>query len=692
MSHLQIMRNPTNWLCSVGCALLGIHTIAAADDHGLEHSFLEALPVVLSASRLPTPLGETPASVTVIDEALIRATGYRDLARLLRLVPGMQVGQARGHRHLVTYHGFALEHPNQMQVLIDGRPAHLPNDHSGADWSALPLAIEDIERIEVVRGPNAASYGTSAFLGIINIITRHTRAEVGSSVGVTAGSHGTRDAIARGVHQGDSLGIRATAQHQRDDGFSALSDTRELTRANLRADLQLGLIDELTVSAGATHGRRGEGFAGTRFEVEGLRNGLQDTSVVDVQWRRAPDARQELLIALSHQRERYREGWFGRGSFFDGINTVELTVPANNDRDTRRTELRLQHRFTPAPGLRTLWGAEWRHDRMAAPFLFRDLGEHDRAEHRLFGSAEWRAAPQWLWHAGAMAERIEGDRMRLAPRVALNWQAVPGQTWRAGYSRAFRQPSIFERNSDVQIRLGPQFGDLLLARRHRPNPEVRPQRVDAFELGYFAELPGARGLFDARLFQERSIDMIRRSAVPHDPLPPQIEALLPGVQAALGSTQWANIPDAVRLTGLEYQLRIVPWSDGELIFNHAILRARSRDSQLARPVAPHTASLTWLQRAGAWESALTVLHMERSRLGNGFSPNDRSTLPAYTTLDASLALNLSAGPRPTTLRLAGVNLLGRHLEVSDRALRRLSDDPPSTKAQRQIHLSLSMTL
>ncbi|MDP3038059.1 MAG: TonB-dependent receptor plug domain-containing protein, partial [Rhodocyclaceae bacterium] len=98
--------------------LSSLGTAAAAAE---EDPFLADLPIVLTPSRLQQPQNEAPAAVTVIDRALIKATGYRDIPRLLRLVPGMQIGQERGSRHWVTYHGMGNDYPSWMQVLIDGR-------------------------------------------------------------------------------------------------------------------------------------------------------------------------------------------------------------------------------------------------------------------------------------------------------------------------------------------------------------------------------------------------------------------------------------------------------------------------------------------------------------------------------------------------------------------------------------------
>ncbi len=130
-----------------------------------ENPFFEPLPVVLSASRLAQPLQDSPGAVSVIDADLIAATGYRELARVLRLVPGFQVGQERGNVQWVTYHGLGMDYPVQMQLLVNGRASLTPSFAASAE-RALP---GDIERIEVVRGSNSAAYGSNAFLGVVNV-------------------------------------------------------------------------------------------------------------------------------------------------------------------------------------------------------------------------------------------------------------------------------------------------------------------------------------------------------------------------------------------------------------------------------------------------------------------------------------------------------------------------------------------
>ena len=161
-----------------------------------EQEFLAELPVVLTASRLAQPQTEAPAAVTVIDRQMIAASGVRNLSEVFRLAPGFQVGFESGHRHVVGYHGLADEFSRRLQVLIDGRSVYLPS-FGGVSWSDLPIALDDIERIEVIRGPNAVTYGANSFLAIINITTRHSAADRGGFVRATAGSNDIRDGVLR---------------------------------------------------------------------------------------------------------------------------------------------------------------------------------------------------------------------------------------------------------------------------------------------------------------------------------------------------------------------------------------------------------------------------------------------------------------------------------------------------------------
>ncbi|MDO9600107.1 MAG: TonB-dependent receptor [Azoarcus sp.] len=692
------------------CLLAGFAATVMASPDGGEEPYFESLPVVLTVARLPQPMQDTPGAVSVIDADLIAATGYRDLARLFRLVPGMQVAQERGNDQWVTYHGLGADYPNQMQILIDGRSVYSPYFFGGADWGALPLSTGDIDRIEVVRGSDSAAYGSNAFLGVINILTRHTAAEAGSSASVSLGNHGIADASARVVASRGPLGLRISARHQQDDGTSGLKDGRRINTLNVRGDLRLSDIDELGIIAGLSQGSRGQGFNGVLFDGSQPRDATHDDNHLHLRWRHSPTADEEWSLSWYHNRERARDAWQVdshanlQGTLGGNPTLVAALLAAprlrfdvNNNRDSRRHNIELQHRLRRSDTLQLLWGTEWRHDWLDADSLFHDGKSRSQHEWRLFGNAEWRMAEHWLWNAGAMVENIQRDRTRLAPRLFLNWQPQAAATFRIGYSGGWRQPSLFERTADVRIE-DPTYGVLQI--RHQGNPALKPQHIDAYELGFLGLLPGGRGNLDVRLFHERIKDYIVRRPASFSPvntldiIPPADGAALPTdiFQRILGGTRWDNARGTVRLTGLEYQLRLRLRPGSQILLNHAMIRASADDPLVSSSVAPYVASLTWLQDVGAWQSTLSVLRMGPSDAGNGFAGGQGFVVDAYTTLDWSLARRLRFGDQPVEFRLSGINLLGKHQELVHRPVEFLPEyrgDKAANPLEPQIHFSVS---
>lgn len=143
--------------------------VQAADD-GL---FEPDIPEVLTPVRLQQPQVEVPASVTVISAEQIRLWGVQDIASVFRFVPGMFVAQElSSNSSTVLYHSGDVVLARRLEVLVDGRSVYKAS-FANVDWDQLNIPVEDIARIEVTRGPSAASYGMNAFQGVIHIITRH---------------------------------------------------------------------------------------------------------------------------------------------------------------------------------------------------------------------------------------------------------------------------------------------------------------------------------------------------------------------------------------------------------------------------------------------------------------------------------------------------------------------------------------
>ncbi|BAL22401.1 TonB-dependent siderophore receptor [Azoarcus sp. KH32C] len=664
-------------------ALLVLSCPASGQSLESEQAFFEPLPVVLTVSRMPKPQRETPAAITILDRDLIRATGYRDIGRLLRLVPGMQIAQETGNDQWVSYHGPGTDYPRQVQLLLDGRPLYAPY-FGGAFAGGIPIAIEDIERIEVVRGTDSAAYGSQAFDGIVNIITRHTSEETGSAVMLRGGTNGIAGGSARAVGQQGPLGLRLTVQRERDDGMGGLHDDRTTNRANLRGDLRISTYDEITMAAGVMHSDRERGYDNTQFNSNPKRKAAMHSEFVQLRWRHAPTSDEEFVLSTNYAREKARDEWKISSRGLQGLGVPLVEVPVNENNATTRHNLEFEHHFTASDRLRLGWGAEWRRDEFVSPFLLYNDPKQSQDTSRLYGNSEWHFANEWLLNAGLMAENAQYDQTRLSPRVFLNWLPDTAQSWRIGYTRAYRQPGIFDRNADVRIYV--PGTTLLLQQRQIANPDIEPPRIDAFELGFLGQLPDGRAQIDVRLFHEETRDQIRRQAV-DVPATNPFQAI---VQHFLPPSQWVNRDDAIRVEGIEYQLQVRPWEGGQLLFSHTVIRAQSDEEAIRRSVAPYTASLTWLQRSGPWQSTLTLLRSGPVDAGNGFTPSYRYSVPAYTTADASIARHfvLDGGQR-VEVRLTGINLLGKHQELANYPLQRLAGDRPVNRVEPQVALSVT---
>lgn len=569
-----------------------------------ESGFFEELPVVLSASRLPQPLSEAPGAVTVLSRDFIRATGYRDIGRLFRLVPGFNVVHDRAHTSALNYHGLTSSFAsNKMQVLIDGRSVYSNYFAGGVDWGGLPITIDEIDRIEIVRGSSSATYGSNAFLGVVNIITRHSAEDEGAMVGLRTGNRNQFDAAVRLGMRANDVSFRVSVEHGSDSGFENLYDSRRNSIATVRADYRLSPQSEITFGAGANSSLRGLGYPND-FGNE-IRNADSLQDFVHLRWRYTPGPDEEWSAGYYHNTEYARE----RLPFVLGPG---LVLFANFDRKAHRDNIDFQHYFRPTKDLRLLWGGEARREEVLSRIFFSGSPGRSTTVGRLFSNAEWRAADPLLINVGGLYEKFEGESGRLAPRLFANWQAAPGHTLRAGVLRAYREPSLWEHFGQLK-----GDGDNFVI---RPGQGVRPERVDTRELGYLGALPWFGAMVDLRAYRERISRMV------------YVRELDSGEGVS------DNRPDAVVIKGLEWQLKARPMESADLIWSHALTRIDSRDRDLEASAPPYTSTLTWLQRyPRGFASTVSVINV------GPVEWLDSRRVKSYTTWDARLAWRFNLG-------------------------------------------------
>lgn len=315
-----------------------------------EQDYFGDLPVVLSVTRLAQPLDEVPGAVTIIDRDLIRRSGAREVAEVLRLVPGFLFTRRNGANPLATYHGALDIYGARMQVYVDGRSVYssfyLGDTHRGLQG----VVLEDIERIEVLRGSNSASYGANAFLGVVNIITSHAADTHGGMVSVTRGDKGMDDGVARVGWAAGDVNLRLTASHRRDHGLDSVYDDSRLAQLHFRADWNPRPSDEVRLHVGSLRGRFGEGLRPASANPGNIERmiGWEDI-YVNASWRRDLGDGEEVALHGSYERDAYADR-------FPYATIPTITIDNGGVGD--RMELGFQHTLKVAARDRVVWGLE----------------------------------------------------------------------------------------------------------------------------------------------------------------------------------------------------------------------------------------------------------------------------------------------------------------------------------------------
>ena len=487
--------------CCLVVTTLTLSPVEAAENNALtEDVFLAELPVVLSASRLSSPINEAPAAVTVIDRQMIEASGVRNLSEVFSLVPGFLVGFASGHEHVVTYHGLADKFSPRLQVLVDGRSVYLPS-FGGVAWSDLPLVLDDIERIEVIRGPNAVTYGANAFLATINIITRHSASDPGGFVRISAGSNHVRDGVLSTAGGEGNLHYRLTTAYQEDNGYAHIVDSRVIRELNGRIDYSKGLSD-VEFHYGYNEGPRGYGESGSLTDIPRDRD--ITSRFEQLRWRYRFDGGGDVSLQVYH----VHHEWDDRYQTLPipiPLPPGSVVIPISLDVRSDRYDIEIQHTLSAWGPVRLVWGAGERRDENLSPNF---LGTPDPVVDRLsrvFTNVEWRATGRVIVNAGAMYEKYDITGGAVSPRLAVNYLLTPAHTLRASASSANRQPVAFENGSNERICADP--GCVLFDQLYLSSGNLRPEHIDSGELGYAGRFGNAVKI-DLRVFHDKIYDLI----------------------------------------------------------------------------------------------------------------------------------------------------------------------------------------
>lgn len=441
-------------LTSTVVALMAGSTLNACAADGGGGDF-DDLPVVLSASRLRQPLVESPSAVTVIDRTMIESSGVRHIADLMRYVPGIVVGNNDGNHPVVSMHGMSGTYASGVQVLIDGVSVYSPL-WGGMQWEELPLALNDIERIEVIRGPNAALFGANSFAGVINIITRHPGADQGWRVDGNVGNGGTADAsLSRANSLDNGLQYRVTAGQRASNGFTSRPDTQRQYYGNLRAEFQVDATDSVHFSGRVANNRKDNGDYTVTDGSSRIPHPAESNQLAfQMRWSHALSTDNEWWVQAYHQQSRTVDKValdFTQTRIWDvlfrplaALLPAHIPVTVDSGYETRRDGIEFQQTRRWSQDVRTVWGIEARRDAAQSVTYLGSTSQQSTFLLRAYGNVEWRFARDWTLNLANMLERDSGASTEWSPKAAVTWQPVQGHVFRAAISTAQRTPSLYE--------------------------------------------------------------------------------------------------------------------------------------------------------------------------------------------------------------------------------------------------------
>ena len=433
---------------------------------------------VVSASRRAQALGDVPAAVHVITRDDIIRSGVRSLPEALRMAPGVDVAQMSPSGWAVGVRGEAGRFANKLQVLIDGRSVFSPL-YSGVLWEAERVPLEDIERIEVIRGPAGVVWGSNAVNGVINIITRDAQHTQGDLAVANAGSDGSHRVLLRhGTALGSDSSLRLEGQADRQANSTALNGQEANDRGHAET---VALRWDQSLHDGTRLSVQGQALRSVKHGELPLPDLTKFTPAPTVQ----STDKATLLASLDkplnaasdlHVQASVQSQHIGQ------VNYGELWSNA--------LDLDVQHRWHPKNSRHdVIWGAgfTWYHDDIdSIPLVTFAPSSRTLINGRLFAQDEYAVLPnELLLTYGARVDHDSYSGSQFSPHARLLWKMNErSSTWIAA-SRAVRAPARGE--ADAGVNYSANGSSVVYRGVFNPGARV-VEKVSALEAGWRSQV------------------------------------------------------------------------------------------------------------------------------------------------------------------------------------------------------------
>ncbi len=597
------------------------------------------------AARRPQSVQEAANAVFVINEEDIRRSGATSIPELLRMVPGLNVARINTSSWAVTARGFNGAFSNKLLVLMDGRSVYTPA-FSGVYWDVQDTLLEDIERIEVIRGPGATLWGANAVNGVINIVTKSALDTLG---GIATLNVGDEQRINTGIRYGWALedgAVRTYAKSfsldaQRARGAeSDAHDSWEAVRGGFRLDRQSLDGDQWTVQGDAYDSRpnQAQAIPGTPLVPEEIRN--RGWNLIG-RWSRSLGDGSSVRVQ----------------AYIDQTERVENSL----GQDHQTLDLDLQHRTTSFAAHDLVWGLAYRtvrDDFDNSAFVGTDPSRSTTRLYSAFIQDDITVLRDRLRVvAGTKIEHNDYSGYEIQPNLRLAWTPSDRTTVWSGVSRAVRSPSRMERSGYIISAVTP--GPIPVPVYAFGDSGFDSEELIAYEAGYRHRL-GRVASFDLAVFHHRYKRLAGNDFTgypAHVRFMSEMHATARGLEVAL---DWRPSPRWE--TQIAYSAQAISADKTGSFLTTTFPDDLSKNA--AERSTPHqqVSLRSHLDLTSGWSLDAWLRHVGEVRANRAFAID----IPSYTSLDLRLAWQMDSR---LEFSLVGQNLLDpQHPEFVQEAL------------------------